>query len=64
MEEASRLEAAGDWQGAADIIGEVSAGFVYAATGVGGTAAAGSRVLSWVPDPSVMLTCPPKLPSR
>jgi filamentous hemagglutinin len=53
MEEASRLEAAGDWRGAADIIGEVSAGFVYAATGVGGTAAAGTRVLSWVPDPTV-----------
>jgi len=49
MDEAARLEAAGDWEGAAAIIGEVSAGFTYAATGVGESVAGGARILSWVP---------------
>ncbi len=53
LDEAARLEAAGDWEGAAEIIGEVSAGFTYAATGAGGTVAAGTRVLSWVPGPTL-----------
>jgi hypothetical protein len=41
LDEAARLESEGDWAGAAEILGEVSAGFTYAAGGVGSIALLG-----------------------
>ncbi|WP_311135642.1 two-partner secretion domain-containing protein [Yoonia vestfoldensis] len=50
LNQAKALEAAGDWQGAAEILGQVSAEFTYVATGVGGpVVAGGARALTWVP---------------